>query len=360
MAVRGNKLRDIDYTLKDLSKDTGISEKTLRKKIITICNESGIELYKIKNNESEKGDYILLYEWYELLKLLVEFDKDNPFNRANSTKNRSIEDIKNYYDDIFSRIEGLPKYIKEEIKDNNYYKDNKIFVETMERLSLKISELISAMFIIASDEQVSFMNYVSRMIDGWIENLYVNRKALKVALNDYMNNSDLAINGELKFYSINDLLKEILVILVDEYNYETVSSNIVYKELIDTLKTTESKRFIYNNILQDEYDEDESREEINSLVIDMKKRVVNKDLFTMKEDMKKTISNRIQGLNSVLNSLEQASTVEELVECTKLEFMLDDDKQIKEFRREITNNTYKYKEDIDKFLANILINNYIK
>lgn len=360
MAVRGNKLRDIDYTLKDLSKDTGISEKTLRKKIITICNESGIELYKIKNNESEKGDYILLYEWYELLKLLVEFDKDNPFNRANSTKNRSIEDIKNYYDDIFSRIEGLPKYIKEEIKDNNYYKDNKIFVETMERLSLKISELISAMFIIASDEQVSFMNYISRMIDGWIENLYVNRKALKVALNDYMNNSDLAINGELKFYSINDLLKEILVILVDEYNYETVSSNIVYKELIDTLKTTESKRFIYNAILQGEYDEDESREEINSLVIDMKKRVVNKNLFTMKENMKKTISNRIQGLNSVLNSLEQASTVEELVECTKLEFMLDDDKQIKEFRREITNNTYKYKEDIDKFLANILINNYIK
>lgn len=126
MATRGNKLRDIDYTLKDLSIDTGITEKTLRKKIKLICEENGIHSYKIRNNET--GDYILLYEWYELLKLLIEFDMENPFSRANSSKNRNIEDIKKYYDEIFSRIEGLPKYIKEEISDNNYYHDNKNFV----------------------------------------------------------------------------------------------------------------------------------------------------------------------------------------------------------------------------------------
>ncbi|APF21484.1 hypothetical protein [Clostridium butyricum] len=359
MATRGNKLRDIDYTLKDLSTDTGITEKTLRKKIKSICEENGIHSYKIRNNET--GDYILLYEWYELLKLLIEFDKENPFSRANSSKNRNIEDIKKYYDEIFSRIEGLPKYIKEEINDNNYYKDNKNFVGAMEKISSKLSELISAMFIIASDEQVSFMNYISRIIDGWIENLYVNRTALRLAIKDYMNNSDSDINGELKFYSINDLLNEVLVILIDEYNFETVSSNIdIYKELIDTFKTTEDKRFIYNGILEGEYDEDESREDINRIAIDIKKRIADKDLFTMKEEMKKTISNRIEGLNSVLESLQKVSTVEELVECTKLEFMLNEEEEINKFRGDITSNIYKYKDDVDRFIATILINNYIK
>ncbi len=231
----------------------------------------------------------------------------------------------------------------------------------MEKISSKLSELISAMFIIASDEQVSFMNYISRIIDGWIENLYVNRTALRLAIKDYMNNSDLDINGELKFYSINDLLNEVLVILIDEYNFETVSSNIdIYKELIDTFKTTEDKRFIYNGILEGEYDEDESREDINRIAIDIKKRIADKDLFTMKEEMKKTISNRIEGLNSVLESLQKVSTVEELVECTKLEFMLNEEEEINKFRGDITSNIYKYKDDVDRFIATILINNYIK
>lgn len=231
----------------------------------------------------------------------------------------------------------------------------------MEKISSKLSELISAIFIIASDEQVSFMNYISRIIDGWIENLYVNRTALRLAIKDYMNNSDSDINGELKFYSINDLLNEVLVILIDEYNFETVSSNIdIYKELIDTFKTTEDKRFIYNGTLEGEYDEDESREDINRIAIDIKKRIADKDLFTMKEDIKKTISNRIQGLNSVLDFLEKVSTVEELVECTKLEFMLNEDEQINKFRSDITSNIYKYKDDVDRFIATILINNYIK
>ena len=62
MSTRGNKLRDIDYTLSDLEKDVDFCKKTLSNKISSICEEAGIESYKIRNNESEKGDYILLFE----------------------------------------------------------------------------------------------------------------------------------------------------------------------------------------------------------------------------------------------------------------------------------------------------------
>ncbi len=57
MATRGNKLRDIDYTLKDLSTDTGITEKDVKKKRL--------------NQSVKKMEYIAIK--YEIMRLEITF-----------------------------------------------------------------------------------------------------------------------------------------------------------------------------------------------------------------------------------------------------------------------------------------------
>lgn len=367
MSTRGNKLRDIDYTLSDLEKDVDFCKKTLSNKISSICEEAGIESYKIRSNESEKGDYILLFEWYELLKLLLEFQKENPFRRANTSKNKNIEDIELYYENIFSRINELPKYIRDGIEANKYYIDNKKLPKSMRKLIEKISELISAIFLIASDEQVEFMDYISKSIDVWINNLYFNRNALKVAMKDYSKVSGYEYT-DLKFYSIVDLLMKRLKEMVDEYNFESIESkkieyNLILEDLLPNVNT-EDKRKIFSEILQGNFGnefelDDEEEKGLNEVLTKMNKEKRDKDFILMKKEMLINTQNDIEILKRKLQLIEQSSNIDELVDVTVRGFNYRG-KDFDEFKKQVKKNTYKYSEDVNKFIVNIVTNNYIK
>lgn len=364
MAIRGKKLRDIDYTIKDLKEEVGQTEKTLRGKIISICEEAGIEPYKIRSNESEMGDYILLFEWYQLLKLLIECDKENPFGRKNASKAKKIEDIESYYERIFSSIDKLPKYIKCELEGVKYYQDNKRLPESMKELISKITELVSAIFLIASDEQVEFMDYISKSIDGWISNLYVNRTALNLALKDYASNSDCSYT-ELKFYSIRDFLLETFKLLVDGYNYQTIESNQeLYKSILDKMLSDKcsinDKRFFFMNTLEEYYtNDDEWKEEINEIAVELKKEKMDKDFISIKEEMIINTKREVENLKKKLELLEKSNNIDELVNATTLEYDVCG-KSFDEFKELVRSNTYKYEDDVNKFIVSIVTNNYIK
>lgn len=367
MATRGNKLRDIDYTLSDLEKDVDFCKKTLSNKISLICEEAGIESYKIRSNESEKGDYILLFEWYELLKLLIEFQKENPFGRANPSKNKKIEDIELYYEKIFARINELPKYIKDDIEANKYYIENKKLPKSMRKLIEKISELISAIFLIASDEQVEFMDYISKSIDVWINNLYFNRNALKVAMKDYAKVCGYEYT-DLKFYSIIDLLMEYLKEMVDEYNFESIESKkIGYDSILEDLLPNvniEDKRKIFSDMLQENfYNEfeldDEEEKGLNEVLTEMNKEKREKDFTSIKKEMLINTKNDIEILKRKLQLIEQSSNIDELVDVTVRGFNYRG-KDFDEFKKKVKENTYKYSEDVNKFIVSIVTNNYIK
>ena len=153
----------------------------------------------------------------------------------NASKAKRIEDIELYYEKIFSSIDKLPKYIKCELEGVKYYQDNKRLPKIMKELISKITELISAIFLIASDEQVEFMEYISKSIDGWISNLYTNRTALNLALKDYASHSGCSYT-ELKFYSVRDLLLDAFKLLVDDYNYNTIESKQEwYKSILNDM-----------------------------------------------------------------------------------------------------------------------------
>lgn len=368
MSIRGKKLRDIDYTIKDLEEEIGetkkITKKTLRTKILSICEEAGIEQHKIRSNESEMGDYILLFEWYQLLKLLIESDNENPFGRRNASKAKRIEDIELYYEKIFSSIDKLPKYIKYELEGVKYYQDNKKLPEIMKELISKITELISAIFLIASDEQVEFMEYISKSIDGWISNLYTNRRALNLALKDYASHSDCSYT-ELKFYSVRDLLLETFKLLVDDYNYNTIESKLEwYRYILDDMLSDkcsiEDKRFFFMNKLEEKYEnDDEWKEEINEIVVQLKKEKRDKDFISIKEEMVINTKREVENLKKKLELLEKSNSVDELVEITRLQYDAHG-KGFNKFKELVRSNTYKYEDDVNKFIASIITNNYIK
>lgn len=371
MATRGNKLRDIDYTLSDLEKEVNFSKKTLSNKISSICEEAGIEQYKIRSNESEKGDYLLLFEWYELLKLLIEFEKENPFGRKNPDKNKKLEDIETYYERIFSKIEQLPQYMKCELEDSNYYKDNKKLPSSMKTLIDKISELVSAIFLIASDEQVEFMDYISKSIDGWINNLYVNRTALNLAIKDYARVSECEYT-DLKFYSIVDLLMEMLKLLVDKFNCETIEDKqelyeYVLEESLSKNTSIEDKRMFFRNILEGDYnsdfkldnDEEESLIDVIREIERYKKDKRDKDFISMKKEMMIKTKKEIDILKRKLELIEESSDIDELVDATTLEYYMES-KNLEEFKKQVKKNTYKYSEDVNRFIVSIVTNNYIK
>lgn len=368
MATRGNKLRDIDYTLSDLEKEVNFSKKTLSNKISSICEEAGIEQYKIRSNESEKGDYLLLFEWYELLKLLIEFEKENPFGRKNPSKNKKLEDIETYYEKIFSRIDQLPQYMKCELEASNYYKDNKKLPVSMKTLIDKISELVSAIFLIASDEQVEFMDYISKSIDGWINTLYVNRTTLNLAIKDYARVSGCEYT-DLKFYSIVDLLMEMLKLMVDRFNCLTIENKqelyeYVLDESLSKNTSIEEKRMFFKNILESDYNSDfklDNDEE--EILIDVIRKIGrdkrDKDFISMKKEMMIKTKKEIDILKRKLELIEEASDIDELVDATTIEYYMEG-KALEEFKKQVKENTYKYSDDVNRFIVSIITNNYIK
>ena len=129
------------------------------------------------------------------------------------------------------------------------------------------------------------MDYISKSIDVWINNLYFNRNALKVAMKDYSKVSGYEYT-DLKFYSIVDLIMKRLKEMVDEYNCESIESkkieyNLILEDLLPNVNT-EDKRKIFSEMLQGNFGnefelEDEEEKGLNEVLTKMNKEKRDKD-----------------------------------------------------------------------------------
>lgn len=255
--------------------------------------------------------------------------------------------------------------MKCELEASNYYKDNKKLPVSMKTLIDKISELVSAIFLIASDEQVEFMDYISKSIDGWINTLYVNRTTLNLAIKDYARVSGCEYT-DLKFYSIVDLLMEMLKLMVDRFNCLTIENKqelyeYVLDESLSKNTSIEEKRMFFKNILESDYNSDfklDNDEE--EILIDVIRKIGrDKDFISMKKEMMIKTKKEIDILKRKLELIEEASDIDELVDATTIEYYMEG-KALEEFKKQVKENTYKYSDDVNRFIVSIITNNYIK
>ena len=135
-------------------------------------------------------------------------------------------------------------------------------------------------------------------------------------------------------------------------------------ESLSKNSSIEDKRMFFRNILESDYNNDfklenDEEEILIDVIREIERDKRDKDFISMKKEMMIKTKKEIDILKRKLELIEESRDIDELVEATTLEYYMES-KNLEEFKKQVKENTYKYSEDVNRFIVSIVTNNYIK
>lgn len=314
--MRGKKVRDIDYSYKELCKDLGVLPKNFKntKRFSRLLEIYGFGINEFKKTNEEKDDYLFSFEWYPLLRSLLKFIEDNPFYRQNYNEEKiNAKELGNYLNKYIDDIEDYDEYLKELIECLPIYLDTLKIIDYLPLIVEKLSEFIIAILKANNGEIGATLKYAYEELDKAIYYLYRNNYILNIANNEqYLDTEVGEINKTNK--PIDSILASLLKILMEttrNQNNSEVDINIfdeipkelllllgIEKKYVDKNKNKSKedlllKRMIYMKSLEgsyvDEYKVNQCRQFIEDYkgrkITNIKEKILNNELLPYENNM---------------------------------------------------------------------------
>lgn len=314
--MRGKKVRDIDYSYKELCKDLGVLPQNFKntKRFSRLLEIYGFGINEFKKTNEEKDDYLFSFEWYPLLRSLLKFIEDNPFYRQNYNEEKiNAKELGNYLNKYIDDIEDYDEYLKELIECLPIYLDTLKIIDYLPLIVEKLSEFIIAILKANNGEIGATLKYAYEELDKAIYYLYRNNYILNIANNEqYLDTEVGEINKTNK--PIDSILASLLKILMEttrNQNNSEVDINIfdeipkelllllgIEKKYVDKNKNKSKedlllKRMIYMKSLEgsyvDEYKVNQCRQVIEDYkgrkITNIKEKILNNELLPYENNM---------------------------------------------------------------------------
>lgn len=316
--MRGKKVRDIDYSYKELCKDLGVLPQNFKntKRFSRLLEIYGFGINEFKKTNEEKDDYLFSFEWYPLLRSLLKFIEDNPFYRQNYNEEKiNAKELGSYLNKYIDDIEDYDEYLKELIECLPIYLDTLKIIDYLPLIVEKLSEFIIAILKANNGEIGATLKYAYEELDKAIYYLYRNNYILNIANNEqYLDTEVGEINKTNK--PIDSILASLLKILMEttrNQNNSEVDINIfdeipkelllllgIEKKYVDKNKNKNKskedlllKRMIYMKSLEgsyvDEYKVNQCRQFIEDYkgrkITNIKEKILNNELLPYENNM---------------------------------------------------------------------------
>ncbi|MDU5108087.1 hypothetical protein [Clostridium sp.] len=347
--MSGKKVRDIDYSYKELCEDLGVSSINFKNtnRFLRFREIYGFKKKEFKKSNEKDDDYLFSFEWYPLLKSLLRYIEENPFYRKNYNEEKiNADELGNYLKRYVNDIEDYDEYLKELIECLPIYLDTLRIIDYLPLIVEKLSEFIIAILRANNGEIGATLKYAYEELDKAIYYLYRNNYILSIANSEeYLDTEVKEINKTNK--PIDSILASLLKILMettikqnnneedidmfDEIPEELLWVMGLKKEYVDKNenKTKEDlllKRTLYKKFLEGSYVDEYQINHCRSLIEDykgrkitnMKEKILNQQPLPHENNM--SLEEKLIYLESKKYEIEfEIKRVKELIENGKVE-----------------------------------------